>query len=116
MSKLAYLGPQGTFCEAALRGLEPDADRLPCGNVGAALDAARAGEADGAVVPLENSVGGAIPQPLDQLAWGPPLIITGELLLPVEFSLLVRPGTEVRQIKRVITHPAAITQCRGYLE
>lgn len=70
MSKLAYLGPQGTFCEAALRLLEPDAERLPCANVGAALDAARDGEADGAVVPLENSVEGAITQTLDELAGG----------------------------------------------
>ncbi|MEN3538763.1 prephenate dehydratase [Microbispora sp. ZYX-F-249] len=116
MSKLAYLGPQGTFCEAALRLLEPDAERLPCANVGAALDAARDGEADGAVVPLENSVEGAITQTLDELAGGRPLHITGEWLLPVEFSLLVRPGTELAQIKRVITHPAAHTQCRGYIE
>ncbi|ETK34875.1 prephenate dehydratase [Microbispora sp. ATCC PTA-5024] len=116
MPKLAYLGPQGTFCEAALRRLAPDAERLPAANVAAALHAARTGEADGAVVPLENSVEGAITQTLDELAWGGPLLITGELLLPVEFSLLVRPGTELPQIKRIISHPAAITQCRGYLE
>ncbi|MBP2706312.1 prephenate dehydratase [Microbispora sp. RL4-1S] len=116
MSKLAYLGPRGTFCDAALRRLAPDAESLACANVGAALDAARDGTADGAVVPLENSVEGAITQTLDQLARGVPLLITGELLLPVEFSLLVRPGTESWQIKRIISHPAAITQCRGYVE
>ncbi|GAA4573420.1 prephenate dehydratase [Planotetraspora kaengkrachanensis] len=116
MSKLAYLGPQGTFCEAALRILAPDAEGVPCPNVGAALDAARRGEAGGAVVPLENSVEGAITQTLDELAWGRPLLITGELLLPVEFYLLARPGTEMRHIKRVITHPAAHTQCRGFVE
>jgi prephenate dehydratase len=116
MSKLAYLGPQGTFCEAALRILAPDAEGVPSANVGAALDAARRGEAGGAVVPLENSVEGAITQTLDELAWGQPLLITGELLLPVEFYLLARPGTEMRHIKRVITHPAAHTQCRGFVE
>ncbi|GAA4592135.1 prephenate dehydratase [Planotetraspora phitsanulokensis] len=116
MPKLAYLGPQGTFCEAALRILAPDAEGVPCANVGAALDVARRGEAGGAVVPLENSVEGAITQTLDELAWGQPLLITGELLLPVEFYLLARPGTEMRHIKRVITHPAAHTQCRGFVE
>ncbi|GII56196.1 prephenate dehydratase [Planotetraspora thailandica] len=116
MSKLAYLGPRGTFCEAALRIVAPDAEGLPCANVGAALDAVRRGEADGGVVPLENSVEGAITQTLDELAWGQPLLITGEVLLPVEFYLLARPGTELRQIKRVITHPAAHTQCRGFVE
>ncbi|GAA3787743.1 prephenate dehydratase [Sphaerisporangium flaviroseum] len=115
MPKLAYLGPEGTFCEAALRILAPDSERLPCANVTAALDAARSGEADAAVVPLENSVEGAITVTLDELAWGDPLLITAELLLPVEFSLLVRPGTEMPHIKRVFTHPAAITQCRNFL-
>ncbi|ADG86807.1 Prephenate dehydratase [Thermobispora bispora DSM 43833] len=116
MAKLAYLGPQGTFCEAALRRLQPDAERMPCPNVGAALDAVRNGEADGAVVPMENSVEGAITETLDELAWGAPLLITGEYLLPVEFSLLARPGTELGQIKRILTHPAAHTQCRGFIE
>jgi prephenate dehydratase len=116
MSKLAYLGPEGTFCEAALRILAPEAEHLPCANVGAALDAVRAGEADGAVVPLENSLEGAITQTLDEFAWGEPLLIVGEILLPVEFSLLVRPGTELGQIKRLTTHPAAHTQCRGFIE
>jgi prephenate dehydratase len=115
MSKLAYLGPEGTFAEEALRLLEPDAERLPCPNVAAALEAVRRGEADGAVVPLENSLEGGITSTLDEFAWGEPLIITAELLLPVSFSLLVRPGTEFGHIKRVITHQAAHTQCRGYL-
>ncbi|MDH2425703.1 prephenate dehydratase [Sphaerisporangium sp. TRM90804] len=112
---IAYLGPEGTFCEAALRILDPGAERLPCANVTAALEAARGGDAEAAVVPLENSVEGAITVTLDELAWGRPLLITAELLLPVEFSLLVRPGTGLPHIKRVFTHPAALTQCRNYL-
>ena len=115
MPKLAYLGPEGTFTEAALRLLDPDAERMPCPNVSAAMDAVRSGEADGAVVPLENSLEGAIPVTLDELAWGEPLLITAEVLLPVEFALLAREGTELPHIKRVITHPAAHTQCRNFL-
>ncbi|SFJ45357.1 prephenate dehydratase [Streptosporangium canum] len=115
MPKLAYLGPEGTFTEEALRILAPQAERLPRANVSAALDAARRGEADGAVVPLENSLEGAITTTLDEFAWGEPLLITAELLLPVEFSLLARPGTRIGRIKRVFTHPAAITQCRAFI-
>ncbi|GGK61744.1 prephenate dehydratase [Planomonospora parontospora subsp. parontospora] len=115
MLKLAYLGPEGTFAEEALRILAPEAERLPSANVGAALDAARRGEADGAVVPLENSIEGGIATTLDELARSEPLLITAELLLPVEFSLLARPGKEIGDIKRVISHPAALTQCRGYI-
>ncbi|MEV7012955.1 prephenate dehydratase [Streptosporangium sp. NPDC051022] len=114
MSRLAYLGPEGTFTEEALRILAPHAERLPSVNVSAALDAARRGEADGAVVPLENSLEGGIAMTLDELAWGEPLFIAAELLLPVEFSLLARPGTRMRDIKRIFTHPAAITQCRNF--
>ncbi|GAA3122161.1 prephenate dehydratase [Planomonospora alba] len=115
MLKLAYLGPEGTFAEEALRILAPDAERLPSANVSAALDAARRGEADGAVVPLENSLEGGIASTLDELAWGDPLLITAEVLLPVEFSLLARPGKEIGDIKRVYSHPAALTQCRGFV-
>ncbi|GIH93844.1 prephenate dehydratase [Planobispora siamensis] len=115
MPKLAYLGPEGTFAEEALRILAPDAERLPSANVSAALDAARRGEADGAVVPLENSLEGGIATTLDELAWGEPLLITAEVLLPVEFSLLARPGTEIGNIKRIFSHPAALTQCRGFV-
>ncbi|MEV6867866.1 prephenate dehydratase [Streptosporangium subroseum] len=115
MPKLAYLGPEGTFTEEALRILAPEAERLPSANVSAALDAARRGEADGAVVPLENSLEGAITTTLDELAWGEPLLITAELLLPVEFSLLARQDAVISRIKRVFTHPAAITQCRNFI-
>jgi prephenate dehydratase len=115
MPKLAYLGPAGTFSEAALRSYAPMATRLPYATVGAALDAVRSGEATGAVVPLENSVEGAVPATLDELAEGEPLLITGEVLLPVSFALLVRPGTPLADVKRVVTHPHAAAQCRGFL-
>ncbi|RBQ21262.1 prephenate dehydratase [Spongiactinospora rosea] len=115
MSKLAYLGPEGTFSEEALRILAPEAERLSCPNVGAALEAVRRGVADAAVVPLENSLEGGIASTLDELVRGEPLLITAELLLPVRFSLLARPGTEIPHIKRLLTHPAAHTQCRGFI-
>ncbi|MFB9963770.1 prephenate dehydratase [Sinosporangium siamense] len=115
MRKLAYLGPEGTFTEEALRIMSPDAERMPCPSVSAALDAVRREEADAAVVPLENSLEGGISSTLDELAWGQPLMIVAELLLPVRFSLLARPGTEIGHIKRVITHQAAQTQCRNFL-
>lgn len=114
MPRISYLGPEGTFTEEALRLLEPGAEQLSCANVTAALNAVRSGAADGAVVPLENSLEGGITTTLDEFAWGEPLLITAELLLPVRFSLLARPDTEIGHIKRVYTHPAAITQCRAF--
>jgi prephenate dehydratase len=116
-ARYAYLGPAGTFTEQALRELPAarSADLLPCTTVGSALDAVRAGDADGAVVPLENSVEGGVAATLDELATGEPLLITRELLVEVQFALLARTGTTVGEIKRVATHPHAAAQCRQWL-
>jgi prephenate dehydratase len=67
------------------------------------------------MVPLENSVEGPVTTTVDDLADGDALIIAGEVLLPVEFSLLVRPGTRLEDVKRVRTHPHAHAQCRRWL-
>jgi len=116
-ARYAYLGPEGTFCESALRSL-PAADRaehLPCVSVADALDAVRRGDAGGAVVPLENSVEGSVAETLDELATGDPLQIVREVLLPVTFALMVRPGTTTTDIATVTTMPHAEAQVRGWL-
>lgn len=115
--RYAYLGPEGTFTEAALLTLPgaERAERLPFATVPAALDAVRGGAVDRAVVALENSVEGSVPTTLDELATGEPLQIIGEILLPVEFALLVRPGTALGDIKTVASHPHAQPQCRRWL-
>jgi prephenate dehydratase len=113
--RYAYLGPEGTFTEAALYVLAADAEREPFGSVPAALEAVRLGKVDGAVVPLENSVEGAVNTTLDELSSGKALHIAAEVLLPVEFALLVRPGTVKDAVKRIVTHPHAAAQCRKWL-
>ncbi|MEU5881128.1 prephenate dehydratase [Spirillospora sp. NPDC047279] len=115
--RYAYLGPQGTFTEAALRSL-PDAagaEHVPYATVPAALDALRRHDVDSAVVALENSVEGSVPTTLDELAMGDPLQIVSEIHLPVSFALLVRPGTDFAGIKTVASHPHAQPQCRHWL-
>lgn len=116
-ARYAYLGPEGTFTEMALRSLPAatKADLLPCGSVGAAVDAVRQGTADGAVVPIENSVEGAVAVTLDELSSGEPLVITREMHVEVQFALLARPGTDPTTIRRVATHPHAQAQCRNWL-
>jgi prephenate dehydratase len=75
----------------------------------------RAGEADAALVPLENSVEGAVPATLDELANGAPLIIAEETYLAVTFELMARPGTSLADIGSVATHPHAEAQVRHWL-
>lgn len=116
-SRYTYLGPEGTFTEAALRSLPEAATRelTPMVSVPAALDAVRAGEAGGALVPIENSVEGGITATLDELAFGEPLMIYREVLLPIVFALLVRPGTALADVKTVTGHPAAQVQVRNWM-
>jgi prephenate dehydratase len=113
----SYLGPRGTFTEAAVRvltgGTEPDA--LPCPSIQATLDAVRGEQAQLGVVPIESSVEGAVTATLDELAVGTELVICAEVLVGVEFALLARPGASLADIRRVGGHPVAQPQCRNWL-
>lgn len=117
--QLAFLGPEGTFAHAAAKDLAArlDVDVRLAGfpSVTAAIDALRSASVDAAVVPLENSVEGAVPATLDELAGGSPLIITAETFLPVVFDLLGRPGLDLRAVKTIATHPHAEAQVRRHL-
>ncbi|GAY09215.1 prephenate dehydratase [Pseudonocardia sp. N23] len=117
MPRLAFLGPAGTFTEQALR-LLPEAvgaELLPCPGNPAVLAAVREGRADAGCVPIENSVEGAVPPVLDGLVGDPPLVIVREVVIPVSFVLLVRPGTRAADIRTVSSHSHGIAQTRGWI-
>jgi prephenate dehydratase len=114
--KYGYLGPVGTFTEAALQKIASPNDQLIAyANVTAALDAVRKGDCQKALVPIENSVEGVVARTLDELAIGEPLVITQEVTLPVTFTLLTLPGTDPKEIKSIATHPHAESQCRSFI-
>lgn len=118
MSELpyGYFGPEGTFTHQALLTLpQPAAAPIPYPTVPSTLDAVRDGAVAAALVPIENSVEGGVSATLDNLCYGDPLVITREVLLPVSFELFARPGTALGDVRRVITHPHAAAQCRGWL-
>ena len=111
-----YFGPEGTFTHQALLTLPASrVEPIAYATVGLALEAVRTGEVTAALVPIENSVEGGVTATLDNLAYGDPLVITREVLLPVQFTLFVRPGTALSDIAAVLTHPHAAAQCRGWL-
>ncbi|GHH69970.1 prephenate dehydratase [Streptomyces sulfonofaciens] len=116
-TRFTYLGPEGTFTEAALRTLPESATRelVPMVSVPATLDAVRSGEASGALVPIENSVEGGVTATVDELAKGSPLMIYREVVLPIAFALLARPGTTLTDVKTVTGHPVAQPQVRNWL-
>ncbi len=111
-TRFAYLGPEGTFAEAALSTAVAPGEgvRQPAASVAAALAAVRAGEADAALVPLENSVEGSVPATMDGLTDGEPLVVTREVFLTVSFVLAARPGTAVDAVRSVVSHPHALAQ------
>jgi prephenate dehydratase len=115
--RYVYLGPEGTFAEQALRSLRlgSGATVVSARSVPEALDAVRVDEADAALVPLENSVGGAVGVTLDELGGGTPLVITREVVLPVDFVLAARSGVPLDTLGTVAAHPQAAIQCRGWL-
>lgn len=115
--KIAYLGPVGTFSEAAVRSLPSavGADLVPELTVTTALDGVRAGEYDAALVPIENSVEGSVSATLDELGAGSPLVIVEEVAIPVRFALLARGGLSLSAVQTVSTHPHAEAQCREWI-
>lgn len=111
---IGYFGPEGTFTHQALLTFARGEFR-PYATVNLALEAVRSGEIDQALVPIENSVEGGVSATLDTLANGDRLMIVREVLLPVQFNLYVRPGRALSDVRRVLSHPHAIAQCRDWL-
>jgi len=75
----------------------------------------RAGEADAAMVPIENSVEGGVTATLDSLASGHPLVVVREGVVPVTFVLVGRPGVALADVTRVASHVQGLAQCRGWV-
>lgn len=123
MARIAYLGPEGTFTEAALLkmvavGVVPggsDVQPQPMDSTPAALAAVRAGAADFACVPIENSIEGSVLPTLDNLATGSPLQIYAELTLDVAFSIVTRDGLDAAGVRTVAAFPVAAAQVRQWL-
>jgi prephenate dehydratase len=115
--RYGYFGPAGTFTHQALITLaEVDAgSAVPYTTVAGCLDAVRSGEVAAGLVPIENSVEGGVSATLDNLTYGEPLMISREVLLPVQFTLFARPGTRLQDVRQVLTHPHAAAQCRTWL-
>jgi prephenate dehydratase len=115
--RYAYLGPAGTFTEAALRQVaDPETSQfLPQPDVVSAIEAVRSGDADHAVVAIESTVEGGVTATLDALAVGSPLVLQREVLVPVGFTLAAAPGTTLADVRRISAHPHAWVQCRRWL-
>src|SRR5919112_6299888 len=112
----AFLGPRGSFSEeAALSRAETD-QLVAFSSFPALVSAVETGLADEAVLPIENSIEGAVSTTVDLLIHETALLIAGELALPVRHFLVTRPGVHLEDIRVVTSHPQALGQCRRFLD
>ncbi|MFT4307502.1 MAG: prephenate dehydratase [Microbacterium sp.] len=113
----SYLGPSGTFTEAALAQVPEARDQIwkSVNNVAEALADVVEGRSDAAMIAIENSVDGGVSTAQDALATMPGLRIVGEYLVPVSFVLVGRPGATLAQVRLIAAHPVAYAQCLRWL-
>jgi prephenate dehydratase len=115
MPQLAYLGPQGTFTHQAAKDLaEPGETPLPLPTAIDVIRAVAAGEAEGGVVALENSLEGSVTANLDEILRSPGCVLAGERVLPVSFALLRAPGDDA-PLTGVASHPFGLAQCSRFI-
>ena len=115
--RIGYLGPNGTFTEQAML-TEPDlaaAERVLYTSMPAVLNAVEAGEIDWGFAAIENSIEGTVNATIDTLAFSSQLLIQREVVLPISMQLMAAPGASLDGIKRIVSFPHAIAQCRGWL-
>jgi 3-deoxy-7-phosphoheptulonate synthase len=116
--RVAIQGSHGSFSEAAARRRWPDLEALPCRDVKDVVLAVREGRAGAGCLPIENSLIGSVTTTYDLLheAFGDgTLRLTHEILHPVHHTIMALPGTSVGDIRRVLSHPVALGQCRLWL-
>jgi prephenate dehydratase len=113
--RVAFQGAHGAFSEAAARlALGGDIETVPCRTFLEVARAVRAGRVDRGVLPLFNTIAGAVKESHAALE-GEALEVLGGVELPIEQCLLVVPGASVADVRRVISHPVALAQCSDFL-
>jgi prephenate dehydratase len=118
LMRIAYLGPAGTFTEDALGEALPDGDfeALRTGTIHEAILAVERGEAERALVPIENSIEGSVRPTLDTLAFEVERVtIVGEHDYRVRVHLIAREGVGLEEVEAVLSHPQPLSQCARFL-
>ena len=113
--KVAYSGVEGAFAHIAAGRIFPDSDRISFRDFRAAYNSVVNGEADIAVLPIENSYAGEVGQTIDLIFSGP-LYINGIYELEIHQNLLGLPDATVEDIRKVTSHTQALGQCHDYIK
>lgn len=113
--KVAYSGVEGAFAHIAAGRIFPDGKRVSYSDFKAAYDSVLLGESDAAVLPIENSYAGEVGQTMDLIFAGG-LLINGIYELEIHQNLLGVKDATVEDIKKVTSHPQALSQCHDYIK
>jgi chorismate mutase/prephenate dehydratase len=113
--KVAYSGVEGAFAHIAAGRIFPAGNKISYGDFKAAYDSVVKGECDVATLPIENSYAGEVGQTIDLIFSGG-LFINGIYELEIHQNLLGLPASTVEDIKKVTSHPQALSQCHDYIK
>ncbi|KAL5981768.1 hypothetical protein ACLOJK_015831 [Asimina triloba] len=115
--RVAYQGVLGSYCqEAAVKAFSSACEAFPCSNMEEAFQALKENAADRAIIPIENSIDGSIERNFDLLLRHEDVKIVGETIIPVNHCLLAMPGASTNCLKRILSHPQALSHCKEKLE
>ena len=112
--RIAFQGEPGAYSHQACREARPDLEALPCRTFEDAIEAVRRGDADLAMLPVENSTYGRVAD-IHHLLPESGLHIIDEAFVRVHINLLAVPGTPLGQVERAMSHTVLLGQCRGFL-
>ena len=113
--KVAYSGVEGAFAHIAAGRIFPEGNRISYRDFNSAYNSVVSGESDVVVLPIENSYAGEVGQTIDLIFSGE-LFINGIYELEIHQNLLGTPGATVEDIRKVTSHPQALSQCHEYIK
>ncbi len=113
-NRISFQGEPGANSDTACRNMFPDMEPLPCATFEDALAAVNRGDADLAMIPIENTIAGRVAD-IHHLLPVSGLRIVGEYFLPIRFQLMAKRGTRLDDVREVHSHIHALGQCREIL-
>ena len=112
--RIAIQGERGSNSHMAALEMLGAIEVVPCSVSAEVIDAVLTGRVDAAVLPIENSLHGSVAEHYDLLL-AHPVRIDGESLLRIRHNLIAAPGVKLEEIRSVLSHPVALSQCRRFL-
>jgi len=114
LGRIAIQGERGSNSHMAAVEMLGEVEVVPCGVSAEVIDAVLTQRVDAAVLPIENSLHGSVAEHYDLLLANP-VRIDGESLLRIRHNLIAAPGVKLTEIRNVLSHPVALSQCRRFL-